>query len=332
MSTLLMTTIKDEGPFILEWVLYNRLIGFDRIVVYSNDCSDGSDTLLDVLAEEGWLTHHRSTPPPEATAQGAAAEAMFASEAYAGCTWFCWLDPDEYLNIHVGEGRVPDLIGAIGDALGMVLNWRLFGHSGVAAWADGLTIETFCRCAGRGHAENSPTKSFFRRHPLITQLYQHRPFLDPAFEGSGERFITCDGDPVPHDFLGAMRKTGNPLQTLPNRQRKFSLAQVNHYAVRSYDVFSLKRFRGQGAKPIGADEALRGRRYGEKFWVKRDRNEREDRSILRHAPALREAMAGALAKPRIRAAHYACCAAMAARLAEMAADGQPMTAAEAGLA
>lgn len=37
MSFTLFSAMKNEAPFLLEWVAYHKAIGFDRIVIYSND-------------------------------------------------------------------------------------------------------------------------------------------------------------------------------------------------------------------------------------------------------------------------------------------------------
>ena len=42
-----VTCVKNEGPFLLEWIAFNRLIGVTDFLFYSNDCSDGTDRLLD---------------------------------------------------------------------------------------------------------------------------------------------------------------------------------------------------------------------------------------------------------------------------------------------
>ncbi|MDA3888128.1 MAG: glycosyltransferase family 2 protein, partial [Allgaiera sp.] len=54
---IIVTPMKNEGPFILEWVAHNLAIGVDEIVIFSNDCTDGSDALLDRLHEMGKLRH-----------------------------------------------------------------------------------------------------------------------------------------------------------------------------------------------------------------------------------------------------------------------------------
>ncbi len=50
---LIVTTMKDEGPFILEWLAYHRSIGVTDFLVYTNDCSDGTDEMFDLLQEKG---------------------------------------------------------------------------------------------------------------------------------------------------------------------------------------------------------------------------------------------------------------------------------------
>ncbi|MGB8813172.1 MAG: glycosyltransferase family 2 protein, partial [Paracoccaceae bacterium] len=40
--TAIVTTMKNEGPFILEWIAYHRMIGVDDFLIYTNDCSDGT--------------------------------------------------------------------------------------------------------------------------------------------------------------------------------------------------------------------------------------------------------------------------------------------------
>ena len=41
-----VTCVKNEGPFLLEWIAFNRLIGVTDFLFYSNDCTDGSTRLV----------------------------------------------------------------------------------------------------------------------------------------------------------------------------------------------------------------------------------------------------------------------------------------------
>ncbi|WP_413851471.1 glycosyltransferase family 2 protein, partial [Tateyamaria sp.] len=55
--------MRNEGAFLLEWLAHHRAVGVDHFVVFSNDCDDGTDDMLDKLAELGWLTHVRNDGP-----------------------------------------------------------------------------------------------------------------------------------------------------------------------------------------------------------------------------------------------------------------------------
>ncbi|WP_170335327.1 glycosyltransferase family 2 protein [Ruegeria arenilitoris] len=315
-GTLLFSAQKDEGPFLLEWIAYHRAIGFENILIFSNNCTDGSDDLLDTVAAAGAITHIRTNPRPDESAQGHAATLTQAHPLYQAATWVCWIDSDEFLNIHAGAGHVSDLISAIGDGHGAMLSWRLFGDSFLSSWRpERLTTEDFTRAAPAGAPPNQPVKCFFRTGDWIERLYIHRPVFTP--EAAGLRFIDNDGATVPEAMIHGKRNNGMPVKDNPNRKRQNALAQVNHYAVRTYDVFQLKRIRGSGMKPIGASAALRGRRHGQHFWDKRNTNKKEDTSIHRHLPALRTELDALMAVPSIAAAHQTCCARMTERIQQV---------------
>ena len=67
----LISSVKDEGPFLLEWVAHHLVLGFDRILIASNDCSDGTDRLLAALDGAGYVRHvPNKLKPGEIAARG----------------------------------------------------------------------------------------------------------------------------------------------------------------------------------------------------------------------------------------------------------------------
>lgn len=52
----LFTSVKNEGHFLIEWIAYHRAIGFDKIIIASNDSNDGTTELLDALEKNGTIT------------------------------------------------------------------------------------------------------------------------------------------------------------------------------------------------------------------------------------------------------------------------------------
>ena len=108
-----VTCVKNEGPFLLEWIAYNRVIGVTDHLFYSNDCTDGTDELLDALQEAGVVTR---LPNP---AQGRNYQMEALKDAanhplVSAADWLWVADVDEFLNVHVGDHTIPALIEAAG--------------------------------------------------------------------------------------------------------------------------------------------------------------------------------------------------------------------------
>ena len=91
-------TMCNDGPYILEWVAHYRLLGFRKIVIYTNDNIDGSDELLDALADNGVIvlvrTARQANVPPEAKAFNLA---LNLSSVLRDHEWALFVDSDEIL-------------------------------------------------------------------------------------------------------------------------------------------------------------------------------------------------------------------------------------------
>ena len=315
----LLTAVKNEGPDLVEWVAWHRLIGFDTIVVYSNDCTDGSDTLLDALQGIGWLQHHRHSPPPGIAPQTYAGNLAFTLPDLRTADYVMWLDADEFLMVHTGAGKVHDLTTLMEQrgAAGMALSWRLFGDSGHDYSPPGLIVENYTRCAGAGYVQHRTVKTLFRMDNRIETLYIHRPVWKPNQKIDPVLVLNGDGTEMPQTFTHGRSRNGEPEYELPPDMHGHGLAQVNHYVTKSLDRVALKRQRGDGMRADGANARL-GKIYLNRY----NRNERVDLRMQPHLPALRAEMAHALADAAVAAAFAACQASLATRLAAVTGEVQ----------
>ena len=64
-NLMALSTMKDEGPYVVEWVAHHLAIGFTQVMVYTNDCSDGTDTILKRLEALDIGVYHRENVIPE---------------------------------------------------------------------------------------------------------------------------------------------------------------------------------------------------------------------------------------------------------------------------
>lgn len=299
----IITCMKNEGPFILEWIAYHQAIGVDDFLVYTNDCADGTDHLLDLLQARG-IVQHRDNPfrgtgmkPQHAALQAADTEPMVRALDWVICT-----DVDEFINIHVGDGRLADLFAATGDANLISMTWRLFGNADIADFRDGFITETFAHCAPRLTRKPHQAwgfKTAFRALGIFKKLGVHRPKgLRPQLV-SRIRWVNGSGQPMPlKDYRNAWRSTTATCG--------YDLVTLNHYALRSAESFLVKRDRGR-VNHVDRDQGLN-------YWFRMNHNLEQDHSIARMIPAARARFDALMADPEIAAAHAACVTAHRARI------------------
>ena len=300
----LVATMRNEGPFILEWLAYHRHIGFNEIIVCSNDCVDGSAELLDELDRAGWLHHIRCDPGPEDKPQLFAYAKADEQLKLADGDWAMVLDADEFLNIHVGRGTVQDLVASTPDATAFMINWRVFGNSGFDEWSSELVMRRFTRAASLDSGVNLSFKTLFTKAEAYhCRLLPHGPgFAKPSAVGE-LRCVGGDGKLLPPRYAAAEEF----LQSEPGTV-SWKLAQINHYNTRSWQDYLVKHRRTGGLHQWDRDVN----------WNAFNRNEEVDLSIQRHLPGVEEAVRELLSDSRIHARFQQCCSLYAEHVDQLA--------------
>ncbi|MEM9317465.1 MAG: glycosyltransferase family 2 protein [Pseudomonadota bacterium] len=302
----IVTCMKNEGPFILDWLAWHRAIGFDDFLVYSNDCTDGTDVLLDLLAAKG-LVEHRANPyqsvglkPQHAALQAAEAEPVVRDAA-----WLVSMDVDEYVNIKTGDGTLRALFAAVPDTTMIAMTWRLFGNGDCHHFEDRPVFEQFTHAAPelcRKPHQAWGFKTLFQNLGHFRKLGVHRPKgLKPQF-WQDIRWVNGSGRPLPRE----MYRTGwrSTLGTYG-----YDLVQLNHYAVRTAESFLVKRDRGR-VNHTDRDQ-------GAAYWFRMNNNAERETSILAHRGMFGAERARLMADAEIAAAHAQCVIAHRARIAEL---------------
>jgi hypothetical protein len=301
---VLFSAMKNEAPFLLEWVAYHKAIGFDDIVICSNPSNDGTEEVLAALAAAGEITHLQATVPTGASPQYMATQAFEREVGFRDGDWYLWLDADEFLNVHVGDRSVGALIDAMGDKQIALINWRIFGSSGHKAFPGRFISEDFTGAADPSFDRNAALKAIFRYSKAIRGFARH---------GIHRPLIAKNGDLRFEDVLVGSGKTASPGGRAHRRwlngrdivhtsrvyrdEAGWALAQVNHYIVRTKDFFALKRLRGRGYMPRAKTDV--NNRHNDEFFAQHDRNEAEDRTILHWQDQVSAEMARLLANSGI---------------------------------
>ncbi|UWR42113.1 glycosyltransferase family 2 protein [Phaeobacter inhibens] len=294
-NILILTSMKNEAPFILEWIAYHKAIGAKHFLIYTNDCSDNTNEILDRLAELGLVTRVANPWDPTSGKKPqhvALADAM-QQPVYQAADWVLTIDVDEFVNIHVGDGRFADLFKAAGDPNVISFTWKFFGNGGVADYEDRPITEQFTACA----PEFIPKprlgwgfKSMLHKSAPYTKIGVHRPLkIDDEENISQVRWVNGSGRVMPEMLL-----TNNGWRST-KRSLGYRMATLNHYVLRSADSFLVKRDRGR----INHTEQDQGIDY----WARRNYASETDARMHNRAPMMRAELDALMADAKLASLH-----------------------------
>lgn len=284
---LVICTMRNEGPHLLEWIAHHRAAGVDDFLIFSNDCTDGTDVLLDLLQAAGVVSHVRNIVQEGRTPQWSALRTAADHPLTRAADWIAVLDCDEFVALRPPLGSIAELIAAVPGADAIAMGWRLFGHAGHALRPEGLTLRAYDR-AIRAGALYPALSSFFKtlyRREAFRRPGVHRPkhleeHLPVIVDGAGRTLTALARDPA--RIL---------LWDMPEADR---LVALNHYSLRSAEDFMLKRARGlpnRGGKEIDLT-----------YWVERNFNEVVDTAIAPMIAATEGELGALRALPGLEAA------------------------------
>ncbi|PIE11575.1 MAG: hypothetical protein CSA70_11015 [Rhodobacterales bacterium] len=308
----LASAMRNEGPFLLEWLAYHKVIGFGPILIATNDCTDGSDRLLDLLETAGELIHIHSELNDGESPQDVAMRRFYATLDSTPIDWLCFIDSDEFVHITHGAGRIDDLMQVVGKCDVIGLPWLPFGDSGHQARKLPI-LPNFTRCAISPAPELCKFKSIFRFRNF-EHAEDHRP-VRPRIENPLVK--SAEGKKLRSNFR-ADRKYSRYKPY--DKSIAHHAACINHYGTRAADDFLMKNDRGDG------HGVPSGKYYLGSLWHRTcNQNEGEDRRILRHWPAVETELARLRALPGVAATERDCLEWDEARRAEVLTEENRMT-------
>ena len=271
---VLVSTMKNEGPYLLEWLAYHKSIGITDFCIFSNDCTDGTNLILNRLDQMGIVKHYDNPQGPKMDPQRSAYSRANKLDWVKSADWVLIVDADEFLNIHVGDRSIDALIDACGTPDAISINWRLMGSQGQAKMSNDpfkgeLVTERFTRGSTFEKPENGLVWGFktLFRPSKFGYFGVHRPKFDKNTEITPDmvQWTNAAGKPMGEKYL-----TKGWRGSEDNVTNEF--AQVNHYAIKSREDFLLKRLRGT-ANTKNKD------RIDMEYWGKYDINTNEDHTI-----------------------------------------------------
>ncbi|OWU84757.1 glycosyl transferase family 2 [Oceanicola sp. 22II-s10i] len=283
--------MKNEAPYIVEWIAYHRAVGFDNFLIYTNDCTDGTDAILQRLDDMG-IVHHRDNNGWKGNSpQQYALDMALEEPVLKNAEWIAHIDVDEFVNVRTGNGTLDDFFAAVPDATNVAMTWRLFGHNGVKAFEDRLVIDQFDSCAPKYCPKPHTVwgfKTMFRNIRAYEKLSCHRPNKIAHDRVKDVTWVNGSGAPMGREVI----KNG---WRSSKRSIGYDLIQLNHYALRSAESYLIKRQRGRA---LHVDRSI-----GLNYWIRMDWSDFKDVTIKRNVPRVEAERDRLLADAKLRALH-----------------------------
>ena len=252
--------VKNEFPYLLEWVAYHKLQGVEKFYIADNNSSDNTSELLLALHDLGEI---RVIPYPVVGDHPSQLRAysMIMQKYHHEYDWIAFIDADEFIAPTNATMRFAEYLSSLPSDVGaLALNWAIYGSAGEKKFRDELTINRFNKRAEKDFHINNHFKSVVSSRVFFSApLNPHRFHLP-----DDTRFVHTDmSDVMRHDTLGI--KVSNSVI--------WDNFRINHYNIRSSEEF----FDRKATRGLADSVRIRN---NVSFFNQRDRNEIEDSSAL----------------------------------------------------
>ncbi len=255
MKIAIAAIVKNEAPYLLEWIAYHRVIGVSHFLIANNDSTDETSVLLQQLQSLGLLTTI-DFPTTGDTKPQLPAYQKLTSLCPQSIDLIAFIDADEYLTLmdetHTTLNPVVNQLFADPSTSAIAMNWACFGSAGHLFRDEGMVIERFHRQSAQKFTANLNYKTIVRRQSIINFRNPHHVNI------SGGDYLNSAGEALLFDT----NKPGISKALVWDNIR------VNHYVTKSLEEFVVGKSRNGSA-------ATKGRLKHKQYFLNHDRNEVE---------------------------------------------------------
>ncbi len=214
--------MKNEGPYLIEWLEFHKLVGVERFYLYNNNSTDNTLALVSPYIDKQIVVFHDW---PLKRGQQIKAYIHCLEQYKTESEWIAFIDLDEFL-FPTEKDNLQEILAEFIDYPAVGVNWLNFGPSGHEKKPEGLQIENYIRRSKASYEGNRHIKSIVRPEKVIA------PPLNP------HEFSYIDG-------LLAVTENFQEINGFMSETHSVEKLRINHYTTRSKEESRKKMMRGR---------------------------------------------------------------------------------------
>lgn len=223
--------LKNEAPYVKEWLDYHIAAGVTKFYLYDNDSTDNLTDVLKPYIDSGTVEY---TWLPGKFMQFPAYNDAVRRHKF-DCRYLAVIDLDEFIYPCSGQSipaAVDEIFALDNKVGGYAVNWRVYGSSGHTSkdFSRGV-LDRFKRRGSADFSDNICVKSILNPRCVEVIVNPHFAYYYP-----GKYAVNDQGGVVPY----AQNKP------LPN-----SKTVINHYLTKSREEYAAKKNRGWADVAVG---------------------------------------------------------------------------------
>lgn len=142
----IVAIIKNEGPYLQEWIEYHRIVGVEKFFIYDNESSDNTREILQPYIDSGVVEY---TYYPGVAKQCSAYNDCLVRH-HMDTHWLAIIDLDEFI-VPIKFDSITEILKNIpAEYTQIQIDWQIFGSNGHIEKPDGLVIENYTKRASQG--------------------------------------------------------------------------------------------------------------------------------------------------------------------------------------
>lgn len=214
--------VKNETPYIIEWIEFHKLIGVEKFYIYDNESDDNLYELLTPYIKDGTVNYKFIKGKGKQATAYTEIINLYKNEA----EYIAFIDIDEFIT-PVKHNNLIEYIEYFkekhGDFDALNMSWLIHGFNGHFEKPDGLVIENYRKCDFKAE-RNNHIKTILNPRSVIMTYHPHY-------------FV--------HKFKSKVKNTKGEIMWGPFCEPNYEDIILHHYFTKSYKEHIARYYKGK---------------------------------------------------------------------------------------